>query len=281
MIKGQMNKVLLPLTVISVVAMILFPLPYQLLDIMLAANFAFCIILLLSSLFVSESDRFTSLPTILLLSTLFRLGLNISSTRLILSGSAVPDMIIAFGQFVVAGSTIVGLVIFAIISIIQFVVIAKGSERVAEVAARFTLDAMPGKQMSIDADMRAGLLSLSEAREKRRELHRESKLYGALDGAMKFIKGDAIVGLLIIIVNISAGFLIGVIRDGMPVFKALERYTLLTIGDGLVSQIPAVLVSIAAGIVITRVSEKRGVFFQMKLAHSYQVNLSFYLSEDW
>ncbi len=254
----QLSKIVLPSTVISVIAMILLPLPHQLMDVLLAANFAFCVILLLSSLFVTEPDRFTTLPTILLLSTLFRLGLNISSTRLILSGGEVPTMIISFGEFVVAGSLIVGLVIFGIISIIQFIVIAKGSERVAEVAARFTLDALPGKQMSIDADMRAGLLSISEAREKRRELHRESKLYGALDGAMKFVKGDAIVGLCIIFVNVIAGFLVGVFRDGVSFSEAVSRYTLLTIGDGLSSQIPAVLVSVAAGIIVTRVSEKEG-----------------------
>ncbi|HMO18425.1 MAG TPA: flagellar biosynthesis protein FlhA [Oligoflexia bacterium] len=238
--------------------MIIFPLPVWMLDVLLAANFAFCLVLLLSSLFISEPDRFTSLPSVLLLSTLFRLGLNISSTRAILSGVAVPDIILAFGGFVVGGSTIVGLVVFSIIAIVQFIVIAKGSERVAEVAARFTLDALPGKQMSIDADMRAGLLNLNEAREKRRELHRESKLYGALDGAMKFIKGDAIVGLCIIVVNILAGLLVGITRDGLGFAVAVERYTLFTIGDGLVSQIPAVLVSVAAGIVVTRVAEKEG-----------------------
>lgn len=252
------KEIILPLLTVLVVAMIIFPLPSSILDVLLAANFAFCIVLLLSSLFISEPDKFTSLPTLLLLSTLFRLGLNISSTRVILSGVSVPEVITAFGNFVVAGSTIVGLVVFSIISIIQFIVVAKGSERVAEVAARFTLDALPGKQMSIDADMRAGLLNLSEAREKRRELHRESKLYGALDGAMKFVKGDAIVGLCIIFVNIVAGFIVGVTRDGLPLMHAVEKYTLFTIGDGLVSQIPAVLVSVAAGIVVTRVSEKEG-----------------------
>jgi type III secretion protein V len=256
--RSGIREVTLPLLTIMVVAMIIFPLPAWMLDILLAANIAFCIILLLSSLFISEPDRFTSLPTLLLLSTLFRLGLNISSTRLILSGVQIPDVIVAFGNFVVAGSTIVGLVVFSIISIIQFIVIAKGSERVAEVAARFTLDALPGKQMSIDADMRAGLLGMAEAREKRRELHRESKLYGALDGAMKFIKGDAIVGLCIIFVNIIAGFIVGVTRDGLSFSDAVTQYTLFTIGDGLVSQIPAVLVSVAAGIVVTRVSDHEG-----------------------
>jgi len=260
------KEIILPLLTVLVVAMIIFPLPSSILDILLAANFAFCIVLLLSSLFISEPDKFTSLPTLLLLSTLFRLGLNISSTRVILSGVPVPDVITAFGNFVVAGSTIVGLVVFSIISIIQFIVVAKGSERVAEVAARFTLDALPGKQMSIDADMRAGLLNLSEAREKRRELHRESKLYGALDGAMKFVKGDAIVGLCIIFVNIVAGFIVGVTRDGLPLMHAVEKYTLLTIGDGLVSQIPAVLVSVAAGIVVTRVSEREGGVLYQEIA---------------
>ncbi len=256
--RSSIREIILPLCAVTVVAMIIFPIPAWILDILLAANIAFCIILLLSSLFISEPDRFTSLPSLLLLSTLFRLGLSVSSTRLILSGVQVPDVIIAFGNFVVAGSTIVGLVIFIIISIIQFIVIAKGSERVAEVAARFALDALPGKQMSIDADMRAGLLSMAEAREKRRELHRESKLYGALDGAMKFVKGDAIVGLCITVINIVAGFIVGVTRDGLSFGDAVTQYTLLTIGDGLVSQIPAVLVSVAAGVVVTRVSEHEG-----------------------
>lgn len=256
MSSATIKKCVLPISVVLVVGMMLFPLPHFLLDIFLASNLAFSVVLLLSSLFVSAPDKFTSLPSVLLLSTLFRLGLNISSTRSILSGGDIPQMIISFGQFVVSGSTIVGLVVFLIISIVQFIVISKGTERVAEVAARFTLDALPGKQMAIDADMRAGLLSLTDAREKRRELHRESKLYGALDGAMKFVKGDAIVGLCIIFVNITAGFLLAVLRDGMSISKALDTYTLLTIGDALVSQIPAVLVSISAGIVVTRVSEK-------------------------
>ncbi len=248
----------LPIILLVVVGMIIFPVPSWALDLFLACNIAFSIMLLLASVFVAEPERFTSLPSILLITTLYRLGLNVASTRLILSGSDVPELVVAFGQFVVTGSTIVGLVIFCIISIIQFLVIAKGSERVAEVAARFTLDAMPGKQMSIDADMRAGLLSISDAREKRRELHREAKLYGALDGAMKFIKGDAIVGLCITFINIVAGILIGAIRDGLPLSHAIERYTLLTVGDGLISQLPALLVSVSAGIVITRVSARVG-----------------------
>lgn len=256
MTKANIKKCILPLSVVLVVGMILFPLPYFALDLLLASNLAFSVVLLLTALFISEPDKFTSLPSILLLSTLFRLGLNISSTRVILSGGEIPQMIVSFGQFVVAGSMVVGFVVFSIISIVQFIVISKGTERVAEVAARFALDALPGKQMSIDADMRAGLLSLADARQKRKELHRESKLYGALDGAMKFVKGDAIVGLCIIFVNIVAGFLLGVVRDSLSVLDALNTYALLTIGDALVSQVPAVLVSISAGIVVTRVSDR-------------------------
>ncbi|MCB0323777.1 MAG: FHIPEP family type III secretion protein, partial [Bdellovibrionales bacterium] len=222
---------------------------------LLVCNVSFALCLIVSTIYLKEPERFTSLPTILLLSTLFRLGLNISTTRQILSGAPAPGIITTFGGFVVGGNLVVGIVIFAIITLIQFLVIAKGAERIAEVAARFTLDAMPGKQMSIDADMRAGILSLSEARERRRELHRESKLYGALDGAMKFVKGDAIAGMLITGINIAAGLTLGVTSHGLTLGESFQRYGLYTIGDGLVSQVPALLVAVAAGIAVTRVSD--------------------------
>ena len=193
----------------------IFPLPAGILDLLLMLNIAFALSLLISVVYLKEPERFTSLPTILLLSTLFRLGLNVSTTRELLSSGQAPGVIEAFGSFVAGGNLIVGAVVFLIVTLVQFLVVAKGAERVAEVSARFTLDAMPGKQMSIDADVRAGMLGLNEAREKRLELHQESKLYGSLDGAMKFVKGDSIAGLLIIVINISAGLLVGVTQQGL------------------------------------------------------------------
>jgi flagellar biosynthesis component FlhA len=251
----KLTQQLVPLTVLSVVVMMILPLPNWLLDILLCLNISFSIALLLSAATISQPERFTVLPSVILLSTLFRLGLNVSTTRQLLGTGEAPEVVSAFGLFVVGGSVVVGLVIFLIITLIQFIVISKGAERVAEVAARFTLDAMPGKQMSIDADLRSGSLSLPEAKERRRELQRESRLYGSLDGAMKFIKGDAIAGLVITTLNMSAGILIGVVLHGMKLGEAAAKYTLFTVGDGLVSQLPALLVSIAAGLVVTRVAE--------------------------
>lgn len=257
---AQGYDLFLPLAVVAVVGMMVFPLPTVVLDCLLTSNLAFALALLISAVYLREAGSFTSLPAVLLLSTLMRLGLNISTTRQILSEGSAPRIIETFGQFVVGGNLVVGAVIFIIITIVQFLVIAKGAERIAEVAARFTLDAMPGKQMSIDADVRAGIIGLDEAREKRSELHRESRLFGALDGAMKFVKGDAIAGLLITIINISAGLIIGVSQQGLGLVEALERYTLFTIGDGLVSQIPALLVAVAAGVAVTRVEDKDGSY---------------------
>lgn len=245
---------LVPITVLSVVIMMILPLPNWLLDILLCLNISFSIALLLSAATVLQPERFTVLPSVILLSTLFRLGLNVSTTRQLLGTGEAPEVVTAFGLFVVGGSLVVGLVIFLVITLIQFIVISKGAERVAEVAARFTLDAMPGKQMSIDADLRSGSLSLAEARERRIELQRESRLYGSLDGAMKFIKGDAIAGLVITALNMCAGILLGVGLHGLTLLEAATKYTLFTVGDGLVSQLPALLVSIAAGLVVTRVA---------------------------
>jgi flagellar biosynthesis component FlhA len=254
----ELKDLILPVSVVAVVGIMIFPLPSAALDVLLMCNISFSLVLLLSSVYLSQPEKFTSLPTILLLSTLFRLGLNISTTRRLLSGGSVPDIVVTFGNFVVYGNFTVGVVIFSIITIVQFLVISKGAERVAEVAARFTLDAMPGKQMSIDADLRAGILNLSEAKERRRELQREAKLYGALDGAVKFVKGDAIAGLLITIINIVGGLIVGVIQQNLSLAEAAARYTLFTIGDGLVSQIPALLVAVSAGITVTRVSDREG-----------------------
>lgn len=250
------GDLLLPLAVVGVVGMMVFPLPTPLLDLLLVLNIGFSLALIVSSVYLAEPESFTALPSILLLATLFRLGLNISTTRQLLASGCAPHLVVAFGQFVVGGNLVVGIVIFLIVTVVQFLVIAKGAERVAEVAARFTLDAMPGKQMSIDADVRSGIISIAEARERRRELHRESKLYGALDGAMKFVKGDAIAGLLITLINIGAGLFLGITEQGLSFAAALHKYTIFTIGDGLVSQIPALLVCVAAGIVVTRVGDK-------------------------
>ena len=255
----------LPFSIVAVVGMMIFPLPQIALDSLLICNIAFALALIISSVYLSDPSKFTSLPTILLLATLFRLGLNISTTRQILSQAQAPQIITAFGNFVVQGNVFVGIVIFLIITLVQFLVIAKGSERIAEVAARFALDAMPGKQISIDADIRAGIIGFDEAREKRWELHRESKLFGSLDGAMKFVKGDAVAGLLITVINIAAGLALGVVQHNLSISDSFERYALFTIGDGLVSQIPALLVAVAAGIVVTRVEEKEDSVISVEL----------------
>ncbi|MBE3577412.1 MAG: flagellar biosynthesis protein FlhA [Limnochordales bacterium] len=238
--------------VILVVIMMVLPVPARLLDVLLAANISLSLLLLLLSMNVRHVLDLSVFPTMLLVATLFRLALNVSSTRLILLHGYAGEIIRAFGQFVVGGNFVVGAVIFLILVIIQFVVITRGAERVAEVAARFTLDAMPGKQMSIDADLNAGIIDEQEARRRRAEIEREADFYGAMDGASKFVKGDAIAGIIITLVNILAGFAVGVLQQGLSISEALAHYTLLTIGDGLVAQIPALLVSTATGIIVTR-----------------------------
>ena len=245
--------------ILLVVGMMIVPLPTGLLDVLIAGNISVAVLMLLVAMYISGGLEFTAFPTILLITTLYRLALNVSSTRLILLQADAGDVIAAFGNFVVQGNYVVGAVVFLILTLIQFLVIAKGSERVAEVGARFTLDAMPGKQMSIDAELRAGGISQEEARRRRSTLQRESQFYGAMDGAMKFVKGDAIAGIVITVVNILGGLAIGVAMRGMGAGEALQTYGLLTIGDGLVSQIPALLISTAAGLVVTRVaSEQEG-----------------------
>ena len=246
----------LALLVISIVAMMIVPLPTWLLDVLIATNLSAAVAILLVVLYVPDALAIATFPTLLLLTTLFRLALNVSSTRLILLQANAGEVIKAFGTFVVRGNYVVGAVIFLVLTIIQFIVIAKGSERVAEVGARFVLDAMPGKQMAIDAELRAGSLDGNEARRRRRQLSRESQFYGAMDGAMKFVKGDVIASLVITIVNILGGLAIGVGQKGMPAVDALKRYGLLTIGDGLVSQIPALVLSTAAGVLVTRVASE-------------------------
>jgi type III secretion protein V len=242
--------------VIAVVGLMVVPLPTWLLDLLIASNLAASVVILLVSMYVSEALKIASFPTLLLLTTLIRLSLNVSSTRLILLQADAGEVIRAFGQFVVRGNYVVGAVIFLILTIIQFIVIAKGSERVAEVGARFALDAMPGKQMAIDAELRSGAIDGSEARARRRTLVRESQFYGAMDGAMKFVKGDVIASLLITVVNILGGLAIGIGQKGLEPVAALKRYGLLTIGDGLVTQIPALLVATGAGVLVTRVASE-------------------------
>ena len=242
--------------VAGIVGMMIIPLPEGLLDILITVNIAGALVVLLVSMYTLEPLEFSVFPSLLLIATLFRLALNISATRLILLHAHAGAVIDSFGSFVVGGNYVVGIVVFLILVVVQFVVITNGAGRVAEVAARFTLDAMPGKQMSIDADMNAGLITEQQARQRRQAIEREADFYGAMDGATKFVKGDAIAGILIIFVNILGGLVIGILQLKMPALKALQTYTLLTIGDGLVSQIPALLLSTATGIIVTRAASE-------------------------
>lgn len=237
---------------ILIVVMMIIPLPTWLLDILLTLNITFGVVVLLVTFYVQKTLEIASFPSILLIVTLFRLALNVSTTRLILLKANAGSIISSFGNFVVGGNYVVGAVVFLILVIIQFIVITKGAERVAEVAARFTLDAMPGKQMAIDADLNAGIIDDLVAKDRRLEIQKEADFYGSMDGASKFVKGDAIAGLIITIINILGGLMIGVFQRGMPIGQAAGVYSLLTVGDGLVSQIPALLFSTATGIIVTR-----------------------------
>ncbi len=239
---------------VAVVALMILPLPGAVLDLLLSLNISFGILLLLATVMSTRALDLASFPSLLLIATLFRLALNVSTTRLILTTGSAGGVITSFGSFVVGGSVIVGLVVFLILVIIQFVVITNGASRVAEVAARFTLDALPGKQMAIDADLGAGLIDETEARDRRRAVSAEADFYGAMDGASKFVKGDAIAGVLITLINLVGGLVIGVVQNGMALNEAANTFSTLTVGDGLVSQIPALLISIASGIVVTRAS---------------------------
>ncbi|MAM87964.1 MAG: EscV/YscV/HrcV family type III secretion system export apparatus protein [unclassified Hahellaceae] len=248
------SDVVLAFGVVAIIALMILPLPLFVVDILVAVNIIIAVAMVLLSIYVPSPLAFSSFPSVILLTTLFRLSLSIAITRLILLDADAGDIIETFGNLVVGGNMVVGFVVFLIITVVQFIVIAKGAERVAEVAARFSLDAMPGKQLSIDSDLRSGLIEKEEAKAKRRRLEQESQLHGALDGAMKFVKGDAIAGIVILIVNILGGLTIGVLQRGMPIGEAVSTYSVLTIGDGLVAQIPALLTSIAAGMLITRTS---------------------------
>lgn len=258
------SDIMLAFGVIFILGLMIIPLPTFLLDFLLAVNITFSVLVLIVSLYINSPLEISIFPGLLLMLTLFRLSLNISSTRLILLDGYAGKVIETFGQFVVGGSYVVGFIIFIILVIIQFIVIVKGSGRISEVAARFTLDAMPGKQMAIDADMNAGLITEAEARARRELISREAEFYGAMDGAGKFVKGDAIAGLLINVINIFGGFIIGMVQRGMTVTDALQNYTILTIGDGLVSQVPALLIATAAGMVVTRSASGEGMDKQMR-----------------
>ena len=254
-VKNHLDKIV-ALGIICIVLMIIIPLPTWMVDILIALNLTVSMVILLITMFTTNVLQLSVFPTLLLITTLFRLGLNISSTRLILSEANAGEVIQAFGEFVVRGNYVVGIIIFLIIIVIQFVVITNGAGRVSEVAARFTLDAMPGKQMSIDADLNAGLIDEATAKQRREDLQLEADFYGSMDGASKFVKGDAIAGIVIVIINIIAGIIIGVMMKNMDAGKAAQTYLRLTIGDGLVSQIPALLISTASGILVTRSGNK-------------------------
>jgi flagellar biosynthesis protein FlhA len=245
--------------VVGIVAMMIIPLPPMLLDILIVLNLTFSLTILLVSLNIREPLEFSSFPPLLLIATLFRLGLNVSAARLVLLNAHAGEVIQAFGKVVVGGNTVVGIVVFLILVVIQYVVITNGAGRVSEVAARFTLDAMPGKQMSIDADLNAGLITPDDARTRRHAIEKEADFYGAMDGASKFVKGDAVAALVIIVVNIVGGLTVGVLQKGIDIGAALTTYTVLTVGDGLVNEISALLISIATGVLVTRSGSEAGL----------------------
>ncbi len=255
---SRLAQVGFPAVIVLVVTVMVLPLPSNLLDLLIVANISTAVLILLVATNVSRALEFSSFPSLLLVVTLVRIGLNVSTSRAILSNGDGGQVIATFGSFVVGGSIIVGFVIFLIITLVQFVVISNGSSRVAEVSARFTLDAMPGKQMAIDADLNAGVLTDDEAKQRRQDVADEADFYGAMDGASKFVKGDAIAGLVITLVNLVGGLVVGVVQQGMEVSEAVATYSLLTVGDGLVAQIPALLVSISSGLIVTRSAGETG-----------------------
>jgi type III secretion protein V len=254
---AKSSDIMLAIVVIAIIMMLIFPVPPEMIDVLIAINLSVSIILIFVAIYIQKATQLSIFPSLLLITTLYRLGVTISSTRQILLHAYAGKIIQAFGTFVVSGNYVVGGVVFLIITIVQFIVVVKGAERVSEVAARFTLDAMPGKQMSIDADLRSGVIDTAQARELRLGLNKESQLYGAMDGAMKFVKGDAICTIVIALINIIGGLIIGMVYHGFSLAQSAKIYTLLSIGDGLVSQIPSLMIAITAGIVTTRVSSER------------------------
>src|SRR3954464_4288541 len=252
-----MGKIAVPVGVVSIVLMLVVPLPAAFLDLLLGLNITCSLLILLVAMQIKRPLDFAVFPSLILIATLFRLSLNVSSTRLVLTDGYAGKVIEAFGHFVVGGSLVVGLVIFVILTIIQFVVITNGAGRVAEVGARFTLDAMPGKQMAIDADLNAGQISDAQARARREEIAQEADFYGAMDGASKFVKGDAMAAVLITAINLLGGIVVGVVQQGMPISEAVNHFSLLSVGDGLCAQIPALLISVATGIIVTRSASEK------------------------
>lgn len=252
MLAAQLRPFAIPAGVTAIIVMLIVPLPPAVVDLLITLNLAGSLVVLLMSMFITRPLDLSIFPTLLLIATMFRLALNVSVTRLVLTDGYAGEVVKSFGEFVIGGSIVVGLVIFLILIIIQFLVVTNGAGRVAEVAARFTLDAMPGKQMAIDADLNAGLLTEDQARERRKEVASEAEFYGAMDGASKFVKGDAIAAIIITVINLLGGFAIGMLQKGMSAGEAVSHYSLLTVGDGLSSQIPALMLSIATGIIVTR-----------------------------
>ncbi|MGD9649345.1 MAG: FHIPEP family type III secretion protein, partial [Dongiaceae bacterium] len=266
------GDIALALGIIAIIAILILPMPTWLLDIALALSFSLAVLILMTVLFIQKPLDFSSFPTVLLVSTLLRLSLNLASTRLILANghegpAAAGHVIEAFGNFIMGGNFVIGLIVFSILVLINFVVITKGSGRIAEVSARFTLDAMPGKQMAIDADLSAGLITETQARDRRKELENESNFFGSMDGAAKFVRGDAIAGLIITLINIVGGIIIGTAQMDLSISQATHAYTTLTVGDGLVTQMPALIISTAAGILVTKTgvvgSTDKAVFGQL------------------
>jgi flagellar biosynthesis protein FlhA len=249
---AEQSELVLAMMLAGVLLVLFAPVPPGLLDFLLITNFACALLILLLTFYMGRPLEFSTFPSLLLVVTLFRLGLNVAATRLILSQANAGHVIAAIGQYVVRGNYIIGLIVFIVLIVVQYVVVTNGAQRVAEVAARFTLDAMPGKQMSIDADLNMGLIDQAEARERRRQVEREASFYGAMDGASRFVKGDAIAGILIILVDIIGGLAIGVAQNGMSWSEALQTYTLLTVGDGIVTQVPALIIATGTGIIVTR-----------------------------
>jgi type III secretion protein V len=256
-VAARQEFVLVGLLVLTT-AMMILPMPTALADVLIATNIGLAVLLMMVAIYITAPVEFSTLPSVILITTAFRLSLSITTSRMVLVQGDAGSIIRTFGEFVIAGNVVVGLVVYLIITIVQFVVITKGSERVAEVAARFTLDALPGKQISIDTDLRNGDIDAKEARRRRRNLEKESQLYGAMDGAMKFVKGDAIASLVIIIVNLIGGITIGCLQRGLPFSGAAQTYSLLAVGDGLIAQIPALLISLTAGVIVTRATSETG-----------------------
>ncbi|MFL6711383.1 MAG: FHIPEP family type III secretion protein, partial [Sulfurifustis sp.] len=249
---GKQGDLVLVFSIISILLLLFVPIPTWLIDFLFIANFSFALLILLLTFYMGKPLEFSTFPSLLLISTLFRLGLNISATRLILGNADAGRVIGAVGEFVVGGNYVIGLIVFLVLIVVQYVVVTNGAQRVAEVAARFTLDSMPGKQMSIDADLNMGLIDQDQARARRKLIEQEANFYGAMDGASRFVKGDAIAGILIILIDIIGGLTIGVSQMGMNWSQALQTYTLLTIGDGIVTQVPALIIATATGIIVTR-----------------------------